>query len=281
MWSLPTLATRWDTQRATNAAATWQSTTVTPNASAHTKGSWAPLRTLLYDTSLLVVRGNGATSNGVARPMLLDLGIGATGSEAVLIANLEIGFHTAGQTWAIPCAIAAGTQLSARCQSANTTTLAISVEATGELPLAGGLPPVATWTTYGADTANSRGTAVTPGNSSAWGSWTSIGTTSADHECWLFNACMGNNAATTALSYRTQIAFGSSTAQADAAVTAMSHIDGPWFSLNTSELLTRFDMSPGSQALYYPVPSGLNCYVRASSSGTAQTIYVSGHGGSI
>lgn len=103
---------------------------VDPGASANTKGAWTQLVASLSDdikALCAVVGHNGDTSRAASAGIGIDIGIGAGGSEEVVIPNLYCNWST---TWDGPvdvgyqpvaCNIAAGTRLAARGQCNLTT----------------------------------------------------------------------------------------------------------------------------------------------------------------
>jgi hypothetical protein len=104
--------------------------------------------------------------------VLVDIGIGGTGSETVIIPDLIAGNQAAsgtavatpGATYFFPLRIKAGTQVSARCQ-ASTVSDTVNVAV---VLLARGIPGM--WygsrvTAYGIASANSTGTSMSPGSS--------------------------------------------------------------------------------------------------------------------
>ena len=110
---------------------------------------------------------------------LLDIGIGAEGSEVVLIPNLYLDFSVsvvAGVGWCfssyIPIAVPAGSRLSARVQDSGQGGMDIYVHL--QLMSQGFLPsqPFSRCSAYGIVTASSRGTEIDPGaTSNTKGDW--------------------------------------------------------------------------------------------------------------
>lgn len=276
LWPLQAAPSWHDPRRGATAAVS--NTTTTPNATAHAKGAWAQANAALEeDVSLLVVRGNGAATSGVARTATIDIGVGAASSEQVVLEGFDIGQSSSNPFWMIPLSIDAGQRVAVRVQSSVTTTCLLSIDFYGSNGLVGGGQTVSKWTTYGFTSGSSTGTSVTPGDSNAWGSWVQIGSsTSTEHDVWMFTGTMGNNSATTAIGYRTQIAFASSSGNADTQVTNGTHIEGPMWAMSTSEAQTMYQLKA---PVYSPVPSGLGVWARAMASGTAQTIYMTAYGG--
>ena len=133
----------------------------TASASTNTKGSYAEVVTsTAHDCDGFLVSIAGQTSNV---RVLVDIAIGAAGSEDVIVdnipwsanQNLTVSFY-------VPYALPAGTRIAARCQSSTG-----SVVASVSVALVKGgwrTPPAgATVVTWGADTADSGGTALDAG----------------------------------------------------------------------------------------------------------------------
>lgn len=204
--------------------------TAVPNATAHAKGAWAQVEaSLAEDVSLIILRGNGASTSGAARTACIDIGVGAASSEQVVLEGFDIGQSSANPYWLIPISIPAGSRVTVRVQS-SVTTDCLLFDFYGAGGLAGGGRTAARWTTYGFDAAASTGTAVTPGNTNTWGSWVQIGSaTASEHDHWMFTGTMGNNSATTAITYRTQWAFAANSTEAGTQVTNCEiYVEGPF-----------------------------------------------------
>lgn len=276
LWPLQSAPSWHDPRRGSGAAVS--NMTTTPNGTAHAKGAWAQVVAALEeDVSLIVLRGNGAATSDVARTACIDIGVGAASGEQVVLEGFDIGQSASNPFWLIPLSIPAGSRVAARVQSSVTTNCLLSFDFYGAGGLVGGGSHVAKWTTYGFNAAASTGTAVTPGNTNTWGSWVQVGTTSSEHDHWMFTGTMGNNSATTAITYRTQWAFGANSTEAGTQATNGTHIEGPMWTMSTSEAQTM--LAFGGRLDYCPVPSGAGIWCRAMASGTAQTVYVTAYGG--
>ena len=140
-------------------------TAITPSTSANTKGSWVEFdaSTPFPTKDLSVSMGRGQTSN----QWLLDVGIGAEGSEVVLIANLMQQQGPDGReatfVYHFPLWIPSGTRLSVRGQINEADSGGFNHTITLS---SGGFPGPAGFsrsTTYGAATGDSGGTQVDPG----------------------------------------------------------------------------------------------------------------------
>lgn len=97
-------------------------TAVAPGT-ANAKGSWVQLSAALdYDVAFVYI--SAMTKNGITNPVnyALDIGIGASGSEVVVVPNLICpnGSNAfLGRQYSIPLRIPAGTRVAARCQASN------------------------------------------------------------------------------------------------------------------------------------------------------------------
>lgn len=137
-------------------------TTVTANASANTKGSYSQLiASTAYPSAGIMLEVVVGSNNA---DYLMDLAIGGAGSEQILIADILVG-STVGSSRRIlmlPCAIPAGTRISARCQS---TTGGATLTVMGHLFTSDGspVPSASLFTTYGANSADSGGVGIDPG----------------------------------------------------------------------------------------------------------------------
>lgn len=138
----------------------------TAHANINTKGNWTQITAATESESIGIIIQLGYTET--ANCFLFDIGIGGAGSEVVLIADIarpvaNMGLIGAFQVF-IPVKIAKGSRLAFRCQC---TTGAKYIRA-GIILVAGGNSDNVGYTyvtTYGADTANTRGTSVDPGGS--------------------------------------------------------------------------------------------------------------------
>lgn len=172
---------------------------LTASGTTHTKGSWVELVTSTgYDTNLLWLGSRESTnSNGVDNSLLIDVGVGGSGSEVALISNLMWGHHPGERSLLIPIGIPSGTRISARFQSA-----VASKTMDFNCLLAGG----GGWagpdcgrraTTYGANTATSSGiNSATPGSANTKSAWTQITSSTTNPIKWLIPMAAGPNGVT-------------------------------------------------------------------------------------
>lgn len=136
-------------------------TTITANATVHTKGSWTELVSSVPfpGTGIWIHLGPGPSASGVDTSTLVDIGVGASGSEVVLIPNLAIGGLLVTGFF-FPVQIPNGARISARAQSAvasKTFGMQVFVQGGGMLP-----PDVGhRVTAYGPSTSTSNGVELT------------------------------------------------------------------------------------------------------------------------
>jgi hypothetical protein len=224
-----------------------------------------------FDATLVIVTVSGNSVSNADSSSLLDIAIGASTAESVIIPDLCAGFVTdsanAGgpRHYIFPLYIPSGSRLSARTQSVRVTgSVFVLVELYG-----GPLNPDRWWyghhvTAYGHNAANSAGTKFTPGNSGAEGTAVSLGTTTADHECLVLGV-QGHPDDTSWAAQRYHFDVG-----IDSTGTEWIGVDRLYASAIATEAI-----GTGS-LLWWPefrhVPSGSELMVRGESSGTADAL---------
>jgi len=243
-----------------------------PAGAANTKDtSWTQLiASTAFDAQLVVVTIGSSSAAATDTSTLIDIGIGASTAESVLIPDILAGGVNSANNVAgtrhhiFPLYLPAGSRVSARAQSVRTTGYtSVSVELWG-----GPRNPDRWWcgttvTAYGINTADSGGTAVTAGNSGAeTATPVAIGTTSADHEALIFAAaCTGT--ITASLDYRYDVGI-------DVASTSWLVRDSFFFRTATSESL-----GP-SGTIWWPIfahiPSGSVLVSGGECGGTADAL---------
>jgi hypothetical protein len=143
--------------------------------SANVKGSWTQLiASTQADAYLVSVALRGPS---VSARYLLDLGVGPSGQEQVVVPNLAWAVGTVEATPLYPLAqlpilIPAGSRLVARVQS-NSGSAGVGVYVQLFQAPASPVWAASSCTTYGANTATTDGLSVTPG-ANTWGSWTEV-----------------------------------------------------------------------------------------------------------
>lgn len=279
------LASGYSSVQRTNTGVTTVSHT---GGAAHTyNATWTELvASTPWDTSGFTLRLNTAIGSSAARSdTLVVIGIGAASSEQVIVGPFTAGFKTTQFRLSLPLNIPAGSRIAVRHKSARAS-LAISYH----IDLFRDVGPHVwrgpqRWVPYGNvdDASNSRGTAVTAGNSNAFGSWTSLtASTTYAHSLWFPLIDAGTASSSTALNYRTQFAIAST---GDSATIATNGTvwDGPIWATTTAEVQQDNMTSGGSGAwamgdgrfsnnglLYAPTTSGAAVSMKAMCSGTAE-----------
>lgn len=156
-FSMPTTLTQ-----ATFALTT--SVNMTSDASAHTKGAYVEvIASTGGEVDRLLILSGASSSSTVNSSALMDIAVGAAGSEVVVIPDVFIGYAPAALWWDIPIAIPSGARISARYQSARTSTnCAIQVVALKRSNEAIQRPASYT-VSIGTDTSTSQGVTLTSG----------------------------------------------------------------------------------------------------------------------
>jgi hypothetical protein len=206
----------------------------------------------------LLIDPAGGTSWSV---LVNDLACGFTNSTSIATAGTRLGV-----SYSFPLYIPAGASVGLRAKTAHgsdiTTGLA-AIEVFGEPD-----HPEMWWCGQGVETigvSDSKGTAVTPGNSSSWGSWTSIGSTTSHHIRAIQLGINGSDSAASNMGYYFQVGAGSA-------------------ALPGSPKLTRTTTSGeagyhyGQNMTFCNIAAGTQLQARGMASGTAETIYVGIYG---
>lgn len=203
------------------------SVAVVNSATANTKGSWVVANTTTTDWHGFFVQHTttGVAATNTAR--LIDIGIGAAGSEKIIVADLSVGHYSVPHPIFIPLYVPAGQNVSVRSQgviASDSKTVAVWGIA-GQ----GAAPP---WiyqrcTTYGTDSANSRGTAIN-GNATAnvEGAWTQItASTTYTHRAVMITIGLGRGGTTvTGCNASFRVGMGGAGSEVDLTGHAWTHI---------------------------------------------------------
>ncbi len=232
-----------------------------------------------FDTTAIHLRVITATaSSGVRCDATVEVMIGGAGSETSLIGPVLIGYQPANGNLFLPIYIPAGSRLSYRVRGER-----LSVGYTACIDLYGqpnrDMPSLPQrWTSYGlvTDANNSRGTIVVPGASNAWGSWTSLTTsTTYSHSLWVPMIDGGTATAITAVTRRSQFAIARTT-DAATMVTNGTVYDGPIWVGTTSEVINHTLTGAawvvgGPFIIYDPKPDGSSVSCRMMNSGAVDS----------
>jgi hypothetical protein len=145
---------------------TTSAASATANTSAHTKGAWQQIiASTAAQGSWLHINCGAFNATATNTASLLDIAIGASGSEVPIISNVAVG-GAAAVYFTFPVQIPSGSRLSARIQSVvtggKTGTVILYVVDAGDYALSPTSVDV-----IGTDTATSKGTDFT-GSSGTW-----------------------------------------------------------------------------------------------------------------
>jgi hypothetical protein len=217
----------------------------------------------------LWIIAHAVASTGVATQILLDIAYG--GSDTVVIPNINVGYAavtggigTVGKVFYFPgLNIPSGNAIKARLQSSVSNDTAALILYTEERARWVGITEN-NWVAYGANTGTSAGTSVPPG-AGTFGTWTEIGTTSANHNLF---TCGIDLLSTSILAntYHIEIGVGPNSG----AVTSMGFVWGDGASSET--------LGAVSPLIAYPTSSGDKVWARAAAAQT-QAIGVVIYGG--
>jgi len=234
-------------------------TRATASATPHTKGNWAQVTASLpHDAYGFWLIMAGTATSATNTDMLLDIGIGAGGSEVVIVPNLLSGWTgspTQGPRvlW-LPIFIPKGTRVAIRNQGviASDTVDCMFHFVSGNPSMRGNL--FVGCDAFGIVSASSAGLAHTPGNTGAESTWASIGSATAKSYGAILPLIQSSNTSTTAIAYHWEIGIGSATL-------------AEWYYMgNTGEYLNGpFPAEPAA----VNIASGAQLQVRAEASGTA------------
>lgn len=244
-------------------------TTVTPGTSSADGAVATLLSTLAFDVHYLVVGFTGFSASGVAHYCLSSLVIDPAGGTAwkQFIDYLVCGF-TANQAALIPYTlfyhfpvfIKAGTSIGCKARTSHTvgpTSPRVVIYAYGNPSR-----PDAWWCGSGVETlgvipASSTGTSITPGNTGAFGTWATMGTSSARYGAlqWGLN---GTDSIAENLQYYFQVGYNNMPIPAVPTMSAVT---------NASEYsLYSYLYGPN----WVDIPSGTDFKIRGTCSGTAE-----------
>lgn len=232
-------------------------TTINSGSTRHNKGSWGELiASVPFDARLVI--WSGYVAAGIKH--LFDIGIGAAGSEQLILENVSIQPKYSSQglhLFETPILVPAGVRLAARSQADYATAYPLTY-CVLLIPILGysGLP-CSRGTAYGANTAASIGTAFTCGNGSK-GSWVEL-SSSLPHDIRAilpFFACQAN-ASYGWLTYTIDIGIGAAGSEQIIAA------DLPGYK-NNGQVLGGCSFSP------FPIhiPSGTRLAIRGKADGS-------------
>lgn len=168
IWTLPAL---YDDSYVQRSGEDFAFTTITANATQHVKGAWTEMvaaDAYDFDVAMCVVRIKDVVVSAANTAMLIDIGIGGSGSEQVWIPDLLAGGDGSTPYW-IPLYLPAGTRIAARCQALiGGDTAAVNVDLYGCKDAASHPLVYHAIENCGADSADSDGQGISVG------SWTTL-----------------------------------------------------------------------------------------------------------
>ena len=247
-------------------------TSITPGASG-VEGSFTefgPDASLTSETSYLVITLSGGGANANSKQHLLDIAYDAAGGttyDQFIVQDLAcgasgtFGVGSGPRSFHFPCRIPAGAAVAARLQGSNATagTVLLLAYFYGKPSRPELWRPSAYSETLGYSS-GTLGASFTPGNSGAFGSWVSLGTTAKKH-FWAQLGVQVDNGTISSQATRCQLAVGDG---------SNKHvIIDTMIETNSSE--TTF--SPLQTPCTWEIPAGAELWVRGNCSGTAATGY--------
>lgn len=232
-------------------------TVITASGSPNTKGSYTEIiASLGHEANALLVSAHPFTASGQRH--LVDIAIGAGGSEEIIIENLLVdAAHTGviGNQLTLlefPITVPAGTRLSARCQcstASGTCGVQLHTYAGGFLAQAG----FQVVDTYGPNTGDSGGITIDPGSSAnTKGAWSEL--SASCNQIELLIAMIGNNQNSARVSANWYVDIGIGAAGSEAVIVPDLYM----LSNTTSD-----GINPQSFQIPVSIPEGSRIAVRA------------------
>jgi hypothetical protein len=242
--------------------------TLTSGSTAGTKGAYTQLiASTAADAYCLWIWARGvAVSAGDGR-CLIDVAVGPSGSESVILPDLNFGAAPASNTahervMAIPIYIPKGTRIAARCQrdtASGTVTIGWMLDEQPVWP--GTVGQVGT--SYGVNATNTRGVIITTGNG-AYGSWQQIvASTTSPHRWWWPGIDGGGDTTQTNAACIVQLGVGAAGSE---------QVLGTWHfrATGTEDLCGPHRPLP----VYNPLPAGVRIAARASNGANSLGVVV-------
>lgn len=250
-------------------------TSVTPGAS-NVQGSWTQLASganIANEVVGVYLQIHSGATSTAGKPQLLDIGIDPAGgtSYTPIVADFQIGMSPAltvagAREHFLPIRIPAGASVAARIRGANATAGTVRVAARFYGRASNGLAlPCGTYTqTFGAVTATSSGTAITPGNA-ADGSWLDLGAITRPLWWWQLGYVVNNGTVTAEYTYL-ELAVGDASNKTSVFTVMHGGTTG-----ETCGLVAQTQLC--WPVAYCPAPAGANVYVRARTNNAPDTGY--------
>jgi hypothetical protein len=241
-------------------------TAVTPTTSNANPSTWTQIASaanISQDVYGIYVQFHSGATASQIKSHLVDIGVDPAGgtSYAAIISDFNISNAPALNSIGcrehfFPLFIPAGSSVAARIRGSNATAGTVRVAAVffGQRSLPEALPVCSYSVTFGADSANSRGTTITRGNA-ADGSGLDLGATTVPLWWWQLGNGIANGTITAEYTYF-ELAYGDASNK--------QQIFRVMHGGSTNETAGLFhQMQMLWHAAYCPVPVGANIYVRA------------------
>lgn len=247
-----------------------QGTVVTPAVGS--KGAWAQVIASTTDDSFgLLICVNSSSTSAASRNIVLDIGLGASGAELVLVPDLIAGnanTYGAGGVWYFfPVFVPAGSRVSARAQGTVATTFNVFLQLQQRLANPANYRKASFVEAVGMATLP-QGTA-TPSGTTAKGAWALLGTTTRRLWWWQLGVQVSSADTThSTASYHLDVAVGDATNKDII-------IQDAQFLTTTNESASTPPLSIG---LEFPVEAGSSIYVRAQCSATPDAFFCCAYG---
>jgi hypothetical protein len=229
--------------------------TVVASGTPHAVGAWSEAIASLSAAADVVYIEPVATSQNVTDSgTLLDVGVGGSGSETVVVSNVPVGWTRSDQgigvRWAVPVpTIASGSRVAIRCRSAQSSKSFTCVVDTGRNGL-----DVAGVDTIGANTAASRGASIPSRDT-----WTQVGSTTAvDYQAVLLCPTLGGTNAVLTEEVQFTLGVGPSSG-------SVTTLTSKWCRTTSNEVIGFGGLNPTAIEM---VPSGSKLWVKTDAGAT-------------
>lgn len=203
-------------------------TLITANASADTYGSYTTVITsgqMTHDCHGLLLMFNDAAVAGTNQTFLFTVGVDYGSGMTDQIPDVLCGapgvnytpLNSIGGYFYFPLYVPAGAAVGIKMQSAtagsNTVSCAAYALCNPRHPEAA--PTASVWKSFGVDTGNTTGTAITPSNTASEGAWVDVGTLDDDYWWWQVSLANDDTIMAGANLYHLDIGFGDASSPPD------------------------------------------------------------------
>lgn len=256
-------------------AADRDGTTITAGGTAHTKGAFSSgelIASADEDAFAISIRVTGINVAVTDTSFLLDIGVGASGSERVLIADLDVWGGTnspgSGKHWYFPVYIPKGQRIAARAQAVTASDVCNVAIWLHPACNGWGMEVPTIWECLGA-ISSSDSPSVT-GGASSFGSWTTIlDPITEDYKWWMPSMGGLNDTTITNTDMLVEVGYGDTSA----AVTTI----GAWiFNAGANE---SFDGPVPNVPVFWPLDADTTNGIFARTAGSTEARTVNVYGG--